>query len=97
MALTITQPGVFDKLMHEKYVILNVTADNSYPTGGYAITPSRYGLTKLDMVFIDGGNGYGVQYDYTNNKIMFYTTAGTETTNATNLSAITFNVMLIGI
>lgn len=84
------------KYLNRKVTIADVALDNSYPTGGEAVTPSQFGLSSIDQVIIDGGNGYRPQFDYTNNKIKVYTSAGTETTNTTDLSALTLRVQAVG-
>lgn len=76
-------------------IIYSVALDNSYPTGGYAFVNGLPGNTIHNVQF-EQANGYRPQFDYTNNKIMVYTSAGTQTTNATDLSAITLRVTVTG-
>jgi hypothetical protein len=53
-----------------KYV--DVTLDNSYPTGGESFTPSMVGFRSKDFlqVTISPAGGYIFEYDYTNRKIL---------------------------
>lgn len=71
--------------------------DSSYPTGGEAITPSTaFGLSEVHGVLFGNQGGYTFAYDYVNNKVLAYTTAGTEVVNATDLSALN-NVKFIAL
>lgn len=81
----------------EKFFL--ITFDNSYPTGGLALTPANLGFsdpaTEL-VVLAHPAGGYTFQYDAANQKLKSFTSGGTETTNATNLSAITTFVRVLG-
>lgn len=94
MAITLTNvqkptqgPG------HHWRTVYTVACDNSYPTGGYTIKNTDLGFAStVDpefRVLVFDTYGYGVRYDYVNQKLIFYTTAGTQTSNATDLSALT--------
>lgn len=67
-----------------KMVPLTITFDSSYPTGGEAF--SFDGINEIMIFLLEGVAGYVFSYDYTNNKILAYTTAGTEVVNATDLA-----------
>lgn len=73
--------------------LCTVALDNSYVTNGYPLTRAQLGFAAgTDPEFhveIDSANGYSAVYDYVNQKLLFYTTAGVQTANATDLSAIT--------
>lgn len=84
------------KTINRKITIASILMDNSYTTGGLAVTPAQLGLNSVDIILFESANGYTPQFDYTNNKVKFYTSAGTETSNATDLSAITLRVKAIG-
>lgn len=65
MALTVNQnyKRVSDG---SKWKILGTFAcDNSYPAGGYPVTPQMFGLSRLDSVIIQGDEGY--QFDFETN------------------------------
>lgn len=97
MALTATQvasevPGA------ARLITGTVTFDASYTTGGMAVTPTILGYTggsNVVWMVVTGIRGVagtvcsGVRYDATNQKLLVYnTTAGAETANATNLSTL---------
>jgi hypothetical protein len=77
-------------------VIADVTLDNSYPTGGEAVTPGQLGLTVLSAVLPapSGGNTY--EFDHANSKLKAYTASDTEVSSGTNLSDLTVRVIAIG-
>lgn len=52
------------------YSVLDITFDSSYPTGGEDLSAADLNFGAVHMVSIDdGGTGYDVEYDYTNNKL----------------------------
>ena len=61
--------------------------DNSYPTGGYG-PMNLFGLSSVGGVWFEDVNGYALYYNKTTDKVQFFSTAGTEVANATNLSAL---------
>jgi len=99
MAATVTklkQGG--DVLGKHRVYPADVLLDNSYPTGGYAISAQRFGARSIVGVEPIGSpagvaGGYSLIWDTTNNKLMaFFQDAGGafgEVTAATDLSAIT--------
>lgn len=94
MALTFTIQEKPTAEGHRWRTVTTVAADNSYPTSGYSMKPSDLGLAATAdpdnfLVQVENTYGYGWRYDYTNQKLVFYTTAGTQTSNATDLSALT--------
>jgi hypothetical protein len=68
------------------------TLDNSYPTGGWDISAALFfdttPLKKLLGIIVPATNGYTFVVDQTNKKLMAYTSAGVQTTAATDLSAL---------
>lgn len=92
MALTFTIQQKPTAVGHNWRTYYVVAADNSYPTTGYSMKPTDLGFAAtVDPDFIvqvENTYGYGWRYDYTNQKLLFYTTAGTQTSNATDLSAL---------
>jgi hypothetical protein len=85
-----------DKTAQRKIVYGTVALDSSYPTNGEPCAQSVLGLGQIDHIEFTNANGYRPQYDFTNEKIKVYTSAGTETTNATDLSAITLRYKAMG-
>lgn len=96
MALTLTQKQPPTQVGASWRTHYTVAADNSYPTGGYTLAASSLGLgnaantdPELIVDVMSGTHGYTAEYDYANQKLVFYTSAGTQTANATDLSALT--------
>lgn len=96
MAITLTQKQAPTVVGHSFRTHYSLACDNSYPTGGYTLAASSLGLGNAAntdpelIVQVEGGTqGYQAYYDYTNQKLIFYTSAGTQTANATDLSALT--------
>tara|TARA_R100001460_G_scaffold43303_1_gene79592 strand:+ start:106 stop:432 length:327 start_codon:yes stop_codon:yes gene_type:complete len=77
MALTITKPGSAPDVTgvpgNIKYVIKDITFDDSYPTGGESLTATQLGFEELYIILISQkSDGFVVQYDYTNEKLEIY-------------------------
>lgn len=93
MAITITNVSKPYTTGDRWQTVNKIALDNNYPTGGYSVKPGDLGFAStVDpefLVEVNDTNGYTAVYDYTNQKLVFYTSAGTQTTNATDLSAIT--------
>lgn len=78
-----------------KEVIVTITADASYPTGGYAITFP--GITQI--VFVDAqssSSGHPAVWNYSTNKLQFFTSGGTEVANLASLAGITVKAAVLG-
>jgi len=82
----------------------NVTLDNSYPTGGYQITPEQLGLREILHVEAGMAGGYAFEWDYANSKLKVmrfdYDASGDgpaiEVPAGTNLSGVTVRVKFEG-
>ena len=77
MAITITNPGSSADVPgvsgNIKDVIKDITFDDSYPTGGEGLSATQLGLEEVYIVLISQkSDGYGVQYDYSNEKLEIY-------------------------
>lgn len=75
------------------------TFDDSYPTGGEAITAATFGLTFLNFLVVQdkGSSAVLVAWDQTNSKLKAYVrTTGVEVANAVDLSATVVGVLAIG-
>ena len=93
---------------NKRVKVCTITLDNSYPTGGYAITAAAVGLSSIDYVLTDVGArntagtfAYPVSWDYTNGKLQaFRQTAATnglaEVANGVDLSTFSARVAFIG-
>jgi hypothetical protein len=82
----------------KRVVTLDVTFDNSYPTGGEVINPSDVGMTRFDYVHPQQPKAATriVTWDYANSKALLYTALSTEAANASDQSAIVATFMFIG-
>lgn len=82
MSLTLLEvPGSQDVWGRHRVRAFDITFDNSYPTGGYAVTGAMFGLRLLmGMDFIGGNAGAGAllcAFRTDTNKIqVFYPTGG---------------------
>ena len=98
MALTVSANVVNEVPGALRMVAGTLTGDASYPTGGYSIAGLVPAVgTGQSVVWLQVTGVRGVagtvcshcRYDATNQKVLVYnTTAGAETANATNLSAL---------
>lgn len=81
-----------DKRVHA----YGITFDNSYPTGGEAVTAGLVGLNTIQFVIplVNGAN-FSV-WDRTNSKLLIYTADGVEAANASDQSAVTVEAVFIG-
>lgn len=57
-------------------IIGTLALDNSYPTGGYAITPAQIGLSQIQSFDIQVESGYSFQYVEQTAKIKAYDVGG---------------------
>ena len=96
------QPTVFGN-MH--VVFVDLTFDNSYPTGGESFVADDIGLrTILYVSHVPVVGGFPVVYDYTNGKFLAYDQSGVDNTplneldNAVgDLNTLVMRVMVIGV
>lgn len=71
MAISVSQ--VFKNIAGRKrQTVTLVTMDDSYPTGGEAVTANQLGLTFVDAAICQTNSGHIAQYDKANAKIMLY-------------------------
>lgn len=81
-------------------VVTDFTADSSYPTGGYALSPATFGLDSIDYVDIQfnpvAAAGLG-GYNYATGKLQLFTAlSGTEVTNTTDVHTVTGRLQVQG-
>lgn len=96
MALTtsvLTRVSIGTKRM----IVARVTFDSSYPTGGETLNLSDIGMRDVECILTDGAEGYHLKWDKTNSKLLVYSSAATQVTNATDLSALDAVVAFIGL
>lgn len=86
-----------------KIVVTKTTFDASYVTGGFAVTPASVGLYGYSAVVpVAVNSGFEVQFDPDTEKLVVYGTgaadkaAGTEQDAATDLSALSCNLIIFG-
>lgn len=90
---TPNEPQTFGQF---KALLVDLTPDNSYPTGGYALTLAQLGLNHVVGVISLGG-GVSWTYDAANAKLKAFSGAtGLQIANAVDLSANLQRVMIIG-
>lgn len=73
----------------------------SYATGGDSFTPQDVSLGAMEFIQFNAPNNVTpiikfVVYDYTNNKVIWYDVAGTQTANATDLSGYSCRFEAVG-
>lgn len=92
MAITLTQVSKPHAVGDRWRTIYTAALDSNYATGGYSVKPTDLGFSPaVDpdfLVELHDSKGYDADYDYTAQKIVIYTSAGTQTTATTDLSAI---------
>lgn len=77
-------------------VIVDVTGDASYPTGGYAVTVP--GITNIVLADVQApsGTGHTATWDYAAKKLKLFTAFGTEVAAATNVSTVVCRIAFLG-
>jgi hypothetical protein len=110
MALTVSTGAVKgrsgpDALGPRATALFVLTGDNSYPTGGWAFDPKQYSGFTPAVVFIAQRApltvAYQFVYDRTAKKLLVFWSAGSgaafsQVTNATDLSAVIVDMLLVG-
>ena len=106
MALTYGAPITRYSVGGRWQVVVPVTLDASYPTGGYAVNAYSLGLPAglLDVLDANASpdGGYDVRYNSATGNLQAYDTGAAggaalaEAVNATNLSAVTANCVVTG-
>lgn len=107
MALTVSAPAQrADVFGRHRVQFATVTFDSSYATGGEALDPHAFGLTEIFYVLpVAVANGYLVRPNATHSTLMVFQGDNTnaaaapavEVANATNLSTVKADVMVVGI
>lgn len=80
-----------------KVSVVTVTGSSSYATGGDTCDLQAAGGTigrgQPLAVFVQGGGGYDAQW-LTTKKLQVFVSGGTEVSSTTNLSTITFSLLV---
>lgn len=97
MAATV-RPMVANMSMASRQMRLaELSADTSYPTGGYSVTPTSVGLSRIDAIVPLHNSGHILAWDKTNSKVKFIVSStGAEVANATSLSGTIVQLLIIG-
>jgi len=100
MALTVSGLD-FSVAGDKRRTIATGTADTSYPTGGYSLLPSQLGMGTillLDCNFDANSTPAirAVQYNNATNKLRFFGENFAEIANATDLSAFSGQLEVVG-
>lgn len=71
--------------------LISMAADNSYPIGGYSVSPATVGLFKIDAVIPvnSGQSGYDFNFVTSTSKILIRNAAGGGTFTATGTTTLT--------
>ncbi len=99
MAFTVTRVGNPTVFGDKRVVFADVAFDNSYPTGGLALSGATLGLVGA-VQFLDANAALGrtFAYDYANSKVKAFTTStGVEVANAVDLSAVVTRIIAVGV
>jgi hypothetical protein len=88
---------------NQRSTLTDITLDNSYPTGGEAITPSDLGLNYVETAdaHIKSATGAGVNvasafYDESTAKLLVYDETPAQVANAADLSTVVVRVRAYG-
>lgn len=103
-SLTITRVADGEDVLgsHQRLRVYDVVPSNSYPSGGYTITPKRFGLTKIRAIFMGRSNtaavGYIPWYNSETGKLMIIGQAGAlvDVTANTDLSTYSYRLWFLG-
>lgn len=76
----------------------SINGDASYPTGGSVVTPSLFGMTAVYAIGPLGSASNSNVVSNVAGKLKFFVaTTGVEVANTTDLSAVTAEVLVIGV
>jgi len=87
---------------HQRLTTWDVVPSDSYPTGGYTITPSEVGLKVVRAILMGSSNtaanGYIPWYNSETGKLMLLGQGGSlvEVTANTNVSTFSYRLLFIG-
>jgi hypothetical protein len=107
-APTFIQPLAGDETANGKFVVVDLTFDSSYPTGGEAFDVAQLGLSEVWFAVIDAtapsATSYQFRYDKVNGKIQAYWVdtsvdgaALAEVADTTDLSTVTVRALFYGL
>lgn len=85
-----------------KVGVADITLDSSYPTGGYALSPSAFGFSSwIESAMTQAVGGFEFEFDFVNQKLKVYrvNTTGAalgEVPAATDLHTVTVRITAFG-
>lgn len=82
----------------QRYRVATVTFDNSYPTGGEAVTAADFNLTSIEYLQVSARTASPVpRWDSANSTILLIDApTGAEVANASDQSSVVIDVMVHG-
>lgn len=83
-------------IRNKRMLTTSIAFDSSYPTGGEAFTAADLGLGTIDFISFSTDGNNSVVWDRANSKLKVFTAAGAEVANATNLSTLVVDALVIG-
>jgi hypothetical protein len=100
MAITIGKVNLDNRnhvLGNRRQVVVDVTLDNSYPTGGYALSLATLGVDGVPDYVIASATttGHLLVYNYSTSKLMAFN-GTTQIANTTDLSAVVVRLIAQG-
>ena len=85
---------------HQRLTTWDVTLSDAYVTGGYTITPQRFGLKVIRAILVGSVNtaalGYTVQYVSSTGKLAVLTGALAQPAGDTPLDTLSLRLLFIG-
>lgn len=76
-------------------VVMDITGDSSYPTGGYAVTVPLSSIS-IALPMANPATGHPTSFDLTTRKLRMFTGGGSELAGATNVSSVTTRMLFLG-
>ena len=77
--------------------IVEVTFDDSYPTGGESLSPNDVALADIGFVAASpDASPYSVRYDFTDTNLVVFEEDDTEVSNGTDLSSLKVRLLIVG-
>lgn len=82
---------------NRRQVVVDVTLDNSYPTGGYALSLATLGVDGVTdyVIATSTSTGHTFSYNYSTSKLMAFN-GTTQIANTTDLSAVVVRLIAQG-
>ena len=95
MGLSVTEISA-STVGDRRRLVVDITFDASYPTGGEPVDAGVFGLTTVEEVDAATDGTRLFVHDTANQKLMVFTGLGTQAANATDLSAVVARAVIVG-